>query len=123
MLDDVRERLKLVCKPSKFSSSRNSSCGQPFKELEILSVQSQYILSILLFVVKNEDQFLFNSQERKINTRLTSNLYLPSANLATHQRGMREKTHKCTNYFFNLTIMYGSCYMFRHYVAILRERS
>jgi hypothetical protein len=27
------------------------------------------------------------------------------------------------NYSFSLLIMYGSFYMFRHYIAILRERS
>jgi hypothetical protein len=33
------------------------------------------------------------------------------------------KTNKYTNYSFALLIMYGSSYMFRHYIAILRERS
>jgi hypothetical protein len=33
------------------------------------------------------------------------------------------KTNKYTNYSFSLLIMYGSSYMFRHYIAILRERS
>jgi hypothetical protein len=33
------------------------------------------------------------------------------------------KTNKCTNYSFNLLIMYGSSYMFWHYIAILRECS
>jgi hypothetical protein len=36
---------------------------------------------------------------------------------------MREKPKKYTNYSFILLIMYGSAYMFRHYIAILRERS
>jgi hypothetical protein len=44
------------------NSSRNASCWQLFKELKILPVQSQYIFSILSFVIKNKDQFLFNSQ-------------------------------------------------------------
>jgi hypothetical protein len=30
--------------------------------------------------------------------------------------------HYYTNYSFSLLIMYGSSYMFRHYIAILRER-
>jgi hypothetical protein len=46
------------------------------------------IFSIILFVIKNKDQFLFNSQVHKINTRQTSNLYLPSANLAIYQEGV-----------------------------------
>jgi hypothetical protein len=33
------------------------------------------------------------------------------------------KTNKYTNYSFSLLIMYGISYMFRHYSAILRERS
>jgi hypothetical protein len=50
------------------NSIKNASCQQLFKELNILPVQSQYICSILLFVTKNKDQFLFNSQVHKINT-------------------------------------------------------
>src|SRR5215469_14808801 len=33
------------------------------------------------------------------------------------------KTNKYTNYSFSLLIMYGSFYMFRHYIGIFRERS
>jgi hypothetical protein len=33
------------------------------------------------------------------------------------------KTNKYTNYSFSLLIMYGSSYMFWHYIAIFRERS
>jgi hypothetical protein len=33
------------------------------------------------------------------------------------------KTNKYTNYSFSLLIMYGISYMFRHYIAILREHS
>jgi hypothetical protein len=36
---------------------------------------------------------------------------------------MREKTNKYNNYSFSLLIMYGSYYMFQHYIAIFRERS
>jgi hypothetical protein len=47
-----------------------------------------HIFSIILFVIKNKDQFLFNSQEHKINTMQTSNIYLPSANLSIYQEGV-----------------------------------
>jgi hypothetical protein len=33
------------------------------------------------------------------------------------------KPNKCNNYSFILLMMYGSSYMFRHYIAIFRERS
>jgi hypothetical protein len=36
---------------------------------------------------------------------------------------MREKINKYTNYSFSLLIMYGSSYMYWHYIAILREPS
>jgi len=51
------------------NSGRNAPCWQLFKDLNILPIQSQYIYSILLFVTKNKDQFLSNSQVYKINTR------------------------------------------------------
>jgi hypothetical protein len=70
------------------NSSKNASCRQLFKESNIIPIQSQYIFSIFLFVTKNKGQFLFNSQVHKINTRQTSNLSLPTANVATHQNGV-----------------------------------
>jgi hypothetical protein len=36
---------------------------------------------------------------------------------------IRVKTNKCTNYSFNLLIIYSSSYIFQHYIAILREHS
>jgi hypothetical protein len=33
------------------------------------------------------------------------------------------KANKYTNYSFSLLIMYDSSYMFRHYIAIFRQRS
>ena len=70
------------------NSSRNASCRQLFKDLRILLVQSQYIYSILLFITKNKDQFLTNSQVHRINTRQTSDLYVPTANLTLYQKGV-----------------------------------
>jgi hypothetical protein len=70
------------------NSSRNASCRQLFKDLNILPIQSQYIYSLLLFVNKNKDQFLSNSQVHKINTRQTLNLYVPTANLTMYQKGV-----------------------------------
>ena len=70
------------------NSSRNASCRRLFKDLNILPVQSQYIYSILLFVTKNKDQFLTNSQVNKISTRQTFDLYVPTANLTIYQKGV-----------------------------------
>jgi hypothetical protein len=38
------------------NSGKKASCRQLFRELNILPVQSRYILSILLFVAKNKEQ-------------------------------------------------------------------
>jgi hypothetical protein len=70
------------------NSSKNASCRQLFKELNILPFQSQYIFSVLLLVTKNKVQFLFNSQVHKSNIELTSNLYIPTANLEIYQKGV-----------------------------------
>jgi hypothetical protein len=40
-----------------------------FKELNILPLQSQYILSLAVFVVKNIDDFTITSDIHSINTR------------------------------------------------------
>jgi len=49
---------------------------------------SQYIFSVLLFVTKNKDQFQTNSKVHKINTRQTSDLYVPTANLTLYLKGV-----------------------------------
>ena len=51
-------------------------------------MRSQYTHSKLLFVTKNKDQFLSNSQVHKINTRQTFDLYVPTADLTVYQKGV-----------------------------------
>jgi len=55
-------------------------CRMLVKKLKIFPLVSQYILSLLIFVVNDGDQFFINSEIHKINTRHSSNLQ-PSANL------------------------------------------
>jgi len=43
------------------NSGRHDSCCKLFKEIQILPLSSQYIFSILVFVNKNRELFLFNS--------------------------------------------------------------
>jgi len=47
------------------NSSKNASCWQIFKDLNILPIQSQYIFSIILFVTKIKDEFLSNTKVHK----------------------------------------------------------
>jgi hypothetical protein len=69
-------------------SGRLDSCRGLFKKLHILPLQSQYISSILLFVVKNRNYFRSNTDILDINTRFNHNLHLPSTNLSIVQRGV-----------------------------------
>ena len=59
-------------------SDSRSSCRQLFKNLGILPLQSQYILSLLSFVVRNTDQFTNNLEIHNINTRYNINLHPPT---------------------------------------------
>ena len=63
------------------------SCRETFKQLRILPLQSQYIISLLIFVVDNENLFHVNSEIHSINTRQNFNLYQPQANLTLYQKG------------------------------------
>ena len=62
------------------------SCRNLFKELNILQLMSQYILSLLTFVSNNREQYFANSEVHNINTRHTSNLHLPRAHLNVYQK-------------------------------------
>jgi hypothetical protein len=57
------------------------SCRELFFKLEILPLPSQYILSLLLFMMRNKKQFLTNSEIYHINTRQQANLHIPLVNM------------------------------------------
>jgi hypothetical protein len=59
------------------NSRSRDSCRELFKKLKILPLQLQYIFSLLLFVVKNREQFKFNSEIHGINTRCNNNFHYP----------------------------------------------
>jgi hypothetical protein len=68
-------------------SMNRVSWRQVFKWLEIQHLQSQYIFSVLLFVVKNNDLYSTNQEIQNINTRSNINLHLPVCNLTLFQNG------------------------------------
>jgi hypothetical protein len=75
------------------------SCRNSFKELNILPLMSQYILSLLSFVSYNREQYFANSEIHNINTRHTSNLHLPRAHLNIYQK---EVYYSCIKIFNSL---------------------
>ena len=63
------------------------SCREHFRVLKILPLQSQFILSLLLFVIDIKDHFRMNSEMHHINTRNKLCLHLCIFNLSVYQQG------------------------------------
>ena len=87
---DSNEIFKLQKKAVRIitNSNNRTSCRKLFKELSILTLQSQYILSLALFVAQNMDEFANNSAIHQINTRHKSNLHPPLPRLTKYQKGV-----------------------------------
>jgi hypothetical protein len=68
-------------------SGYRESCRGLFKELKILTLASQYIFSLLLFVVLDRGYCAPNSVYHNFNTRHKNDLHLPHASLTVCQRG------------------------------------
>jgi hypothetical protein len=58
-------------------SSNKDSCQDLFKKLNILPLQSQYLLTLLTFVLKNKEFFKMNLDVHNFSTRSNHDLHLP----------------------------------------------
>jgi len=67
--------------------SKCVSCRQLYKQLQILTLPGQYILSLLLFVIKYSEFFPLNLDIHDRNTRYNDNLHPPTTNLKLVQKG------------------------------------
>jgi hypothetical protein len=65
------------------------SCKRIFGPLKILPLPSQYIYSLVMFVVNNMDLFIINNDRYTTETRNSSNLYFPLSNITIFQKGMQ----------------------------------
>jgi len=65
-----------------------TSCRNLFKQLGILPLQSQYIFSLMMFMAKNRELFVSNSNVHNFPTRSQNDLHLPNANLSVFQKGV-----------------------------------
>ena len=63
-----------------------NSCTEYFRRLKISPLQSQYLLSLLLFVAESVDYLRLNSDIHGFNTKNKSNLHIPSSKLTVFQR-------------------------------------
>jgi hypothetical protein len=62
--------------------SYRESCRDFFKELGILPLRSQYIYSLIMFVIKNRETFVTNKDYHELKTRQDLNLHMHQVNLA-----------------------------------------
>ena len=59
-----------------------TSCSSLFKQVEILHVPCQYILSLINFIINNQENFPTDSSVHNINTRNKQYLLRPNVNLS-----------------------------------------
>jgi hypothetical protein len=70
------------------NKGHRDSCKPLFKQFKILTLPSDYIYSILVFVLENRDLFVSNRDAHGLNTRNDYNLHLFSIHLTVVQRGV-----------------------------------
>jgi hypothetical protein len=63
------------------------SCREAFKNMQIITLYSQYIYSLILFTVKNKPLFTPNNEIHKYKTRNNTNLHLPTVNITKYSKG------------------------------------
>jgi hypothetical protein len=73
---------------SQPTKNKRESCRPLYNQLQILTLPSQYIFSLLMFVVKNKDLFFLNSEIHTMKTRNNPNLHMPNINLSISQKGV-----------------------------------
>jgi len=63
-------------------TSPRDSCREGFKNMEIMTLYSQYIYLLILYRVNNKHLFNTNNEIHKYKTRYNNNLHLPIPNLS-----------------------------------------
>jgi hypothetical protein len=66
---------------------KKDSCRKSFKEIKILRLCSQYLYSLMQYVVNNTHLFIRNTEFHNIGTRQNINLFPPSILLTKVQKG------------------------------------
>lgn len=65
---------------------KRESCRDSFRKIKILPLCSQYVYSLMQYIVNNRHMFLRNSEINSIGTR-QNNLFPPSVSMTKVQRG------------------------------------
>jgi hypothetical protein len=73
------------------------SCRPAFTKLNILTLASQYISFLMIFMINNLEHFAFNYSIYKRSTRHGRNLHFPQSHLAVRQKGVHCMSIKIFN--------------------------
>ena len=73
------------------------SCKKLFLNLKILPLPSQYIFSLLSFMIRNKNQFPVKSEIYHYDTRQHANFHQPSVNVTKFQKGVSNLGAKVFN--------------------------
>jgi hypothetical protein len=79
-------------------SKKRVSCRCLFKKLGVLPLTSQYILALMIFVIKNKHLFILNSANHTKSTRQLNNFYQPKTTLTLYQKGVHYMGIKIFNH-------------------------
>jgi hypothetical protein len=111
----AKKRNKLISIPRYRFRTGNSSVNQ--LRVSLVLLYHKFVPQRLTFNILTPE---LNPSTQRCLTRILLGILLlePCISLI-----YAWKTSRCNNYSFNLLIMYGSSYMFRHYIAVLRVRS
>jgi hypothetical protein len=82
-------------------ASSRCSCRSLFRKLDILTLPCSYLYSLMLFVLKNMDNYQTNSSIHTMNTRCKNQLHRPVANLLSFQKGV----------FYSGLWIFNSCHL------------
>jgi len=74
------------------------SCREVFKSMEILTLHSQYIYSLVLYTIDNKHLFDTNNEIHKYKTRNNNNLHRRIANLSKFNKGAYISGIKVSNH-------------------------
>jgi hypothetical protein len=83
----IFQKQKRIVRIMTGSTSR-ISCRTLFKKLQILTLISQYILSLIWFLSSNLEIYKFDTSVHNINSRHKLKLHKPAARLAMYQRSV-----------------------------------
>ena len=79
-------------------AKKMDSCRELFKSTKILPLYSQYIFSLLMYVVNNKHLFTRNLEVHNHDTRYAKNFHLPNTNLTIYKKGAYYAGIKIFNY-------------------------